>query len=253
MARTNGRQLALTWLALLLAFGYGSTQTTPATAQSLTTQGQVAFEQPLLTHVPNVEPARDVPTEGLTAIYYEGLPYKGQPTQVFAYYGLPRKDEGTAKDGKVPGIVLVHGGGGTAFARWVKLWNDRGYAAIAMDLCGCVPVGSYGKWQRHARGGPPGWDASFEQIHEPLADQWQTHAVTAVARANSLLRSMPEVDADRVGLTGISWGAYDIAWWLALIHASSVQRRFMAVVTWVKTQPGCLPSNAWAKTQPGVG
>jgi hypothetical protein len=34
---------------------------------------------------------------------------------------------------KVPGIVLLHGGGGTAFESWVKLWVDRGYAAIAID------------------------------------------------------------------------------------------------------------------------
>ena len=35
--------------------------------------------------------------------------------------------------------TLVHGGGGTAFADWVKLWNSRGYAAIAMDNCGSIP------------------------------------------------------------------------------------------------------------------
>ena len=38
---------------------------------------------------------------------------------------------------KTPGIVLVHGGGGTAFANWAQLWAKRGYAAIAMDLAGC--------------------------------------------------------------------------------------------------------------------
>lgn len=32
-------------------------------------------------------------------------------------------------------MVLVHGGEGTAFAKWVRLWNERGYAAIAMDTC----------------------------------------------------------------------------------------------------------------------
>ncbi len=77
-----------------------------------------------------------------------------------------------------------------------------------MDLCGCVPVGTYGKWQRHAEGGPPGWDASFEQIDGPVEDQWQMHAVSAVALANSLLRSFPEVDAEQIGVTGISWGGY---------------------------------------------
>ena len=83
-------------------------------------------------------------------------------TRVFAYYGLPKVAPGT----KVPGMVLVHGGGGTAFDAWVRLWNSRGYAAIAMDTCGCVPIGSYGKWQRHAAGGPPGW-GGFDQIDEP--------------------------------------------------------------------------------------
>ncbi len=36
-------------------------------------------------------------------------------------------------------IVLIHGGGGTAFSDWVWLWAKRGYAAIAMDLSGHRP------------------------------------------------------------------------------------------------------------------
>ena len=105
-------------------------------------------------------------------------------------------------------MVLIHGGGGTAFDRWVKLWNSRGYAAIAMDLCGCVPVGAYNKWKRHEHGGPPGWGASFEQLDSPIEDQWTWHAVSAVALAHSLIRSYSEIDADRIGVTGISWGGY---------------------------------------------
>ncbi len=37
-------------------------------------------------------------------IFYEGLPYKGKPTRVFAYIGVPKN----AKN--APGIVLVHRG-----------------------------------------------------------------------------------------------------------------------------------------------
>lgn len=148
------------------------------------------------------------PAEGVQAIFYEGVPYGGKPTRVFAYWGLPRADAPTKRDGKFPGVVLIHGGGGTAFANWVKLWNDRGFAAIAMDVCGCVPTGSYGNWQRHPEGGPAGWDASFEQIDGPMQDQWQLHAVSAVMLAHSWLRAVPEVDADRIGVTGISWGGY---------------------------------------------
>jgi dienelactone hydrolase len=39
-------------------------------------------------------------------------------------------------------------------------------------------------------------------------EMWTYHAVAAVVRAHSLLRSLPEVDAKRVGITGISWGGY---------------------------------------------
>ncbi len=76
-----------------------------------------------------------------------------------------------------------------------------------MDTCGCVPKGTYGKWERHDAGGPPGW-GGFDHADEPMEDQWPYHAVTDVILAHSLLRSMPEVDSERVGLTGISWGGY---------------------------------------------
>jgi len=138
-------------------------------------------------------------------IFFDALDWECKPTRVFAWIGLP---SGASKEKPVPGIVLVHGGGGTAFNEWVKVWNDRGYAAIAMDLCGCVPRGTYGNWERHADGGPPGWDAAFGQLEEPLQDQWPHQAVSAIVLAHSLVRSFPEVDAGRVGVTGISWGGY---------------------------------------------
>ena len=147
--------------------------------------------------------APDFQAEGVKAILFEGLPWKGKPTQVFAWVGIPKLEPGK----KAPGIVLVHGGGGTAFDSWVRLWVSRGYAAIAMDTCGCVPKGTYGKWQRHEAGGPPGW-GDFEHTDEPMADQWPFHAVNDVIRAHSLLRAVPEVDPDRIGITGISWGGY---------------------------------------------
>jgi dienelactone hydrolase len=120
---------------------------------------------------------------------------------------------------KVPAMVLIHGGGGTAFADWAKLWTGRGYAAIAMDLCGCVPRKMKNGWERHEQGGPPGW-GGFEQIDGEEHDQWTWHAVADAILGHSLLRSLPEVDADRIGVTGISWGGY-----LTCITAS-VDRRF---------------------------
>ena len=153
---------------------------------------------------PKAYAASEPVAKEVTSVFYEGLPWHKKPTRVFAYYGIPNVPQGT----KVPGMVLVHGGGGTAFDAWVRLWNSRGYAAIAMDTCGCVPIGTYGNWKRHDAAGPAGWDASFEQIDEPIEDQWPYHAIADIALAHSLLRSFPQVDPTSIGVTGISWGGY---------------------------------------------
>ncbi|MGW8255911.1 MAG: alpha/beta hydrolase family protein, partial [Thermoguttaceae bacterium] len=158
----------------------------------------------VLSKTPKTYATSEASAKDVTSVFYEGLTWHKKPTRVFAYYGLPKTSQGK----KVPGMVLVHGGGGTAFDAWVRLWNSRGYAAIAMDTCGCVPVGSYGHWKRCDNGGPPGWDSGFDQIDESAVDQWTYHAVADVVLANSLLRSLPQVDPERIGVTGISWGGY---------------------------------------------
>lgn len=156
-----------------------------------------------LSQPPRTYPAPGFEEPGVEALFYDGVPFEGQPTRVFAWLGLPERKAGE----QVPGIVLVHGGGGTAFANWVKLWTARGYAAIAMDTCGCVPRKSNATWSRHEHGGPPGW-GSWGQLDWPREDHWTYHAVAAAILGHSLLRSRPEVDPDRIGLTGISWGGY---------------------------------------------
>ena len=165
------------------------------------------FDLAALSKTPEVFEAPELQVEGVKALFYAGPTYRGKPTRVFAYAGFPPQKDG-AGGIKVPAMVLIHGGGGSAFDRWVKVWNSRGYAAIAMDLCGCVPVGTYGNWKRHEQGGPMGWDASFGQLGDPAQDQWTYQATGAVMLAHSLLRSYPEVDAERIGVTGISWGGY---------------------------------------------
>jgi dienelactone hydrolase len=156
-----------------------------------------------LSRVPQTWPAEDFTAKGVRSLYFEGEPYQGQPTRVFAWIGLPAVAPGT----KVPAMVLVHGGGGTAFDSWVRRWTDRGYAAIAMDTCGALPRKEGKDWARNPHGGPPGW-GGFNQIDAPQGDQWTYQAVSAAILAHSLLRSLPEVDAERIGLTGISWGGY---------------------------------------------
>jgi len=159
-------------------------------------------DQWLESHPRHGNPELCVTGEDVQALFYEGLPWKGKPTRVFAWWGIP-KTEGNEK---VPGIVLAHGGGGTAFDEWVRLWNRRGYAAIAMDLTGTRPGGEPGNRPRHEWGGPP--HAGMQGVDAPVQEQWVYHAVADIVLAHSLLRSFPEVDAGCIGLTGISWGGF---------------------------------------------
>ncbi|HVE40958.1 MAG TPA: acetylxylan esterase [Planctomycetota bacterium] len=174
---------------------------------------QSSWDLEALSKAPKTAAVEGFEVDGLKAIYYDGLPWKGKPTRVFAWVGIPKVE------GKVPAMVLVHGGGGTAFSDWAKLWTGRGYAAIAMDLCGALPRKAGKGWERHEQGGPPGW-GGFDQIDGAENDHWTHHAVADVILAHSLLRSFPEVDPERIGITGISWGGY-----LTCISAS-VDARF---------------------------
>jgi cephalosporin-C deacetylase-like acetyl esterase len=140
------------------------------------------------------------------AIFYDALPWKGKPTRVFAWIGLPAQ-----RTGKVPGIVVVHGGGGTAYKEWVQKWNAQGFAAISIAVEGQTDVDEKKEakgrpvWARHAFSGPAR-DGTFADTKLPLKEQWMYHALADTMLANSLLRSLPEVDATKIGVMGISWG-----------------------------------------------
>ena len=153
----------------------------------------VVFEAPKIYE----DPTRD---QGeIKAIFYDTLDHKGKPTRAFAYLGVPKSDK------PVPAMVLVHGGGGKAFHEWVKIWNDRGYAAISMSLEGHMPNEKGQGKLTHEYSGPTRV-GRFSDAHLPLEEQWMYHAVSDIMLAHSLLRSLPEVDAERIGVTGISWG-----------------------------------------------
>ncbi|MBV8808452.1 MAG: alpha/beta fold hydrolase, partial [Acidobacteriaceae bacterium] len=134
----------------------------------------------------------------IRSLYYEGEPFRGKPTRVFAYFAFP--DHVTAP---VPAMVLVHGGGGHAFPEWATMWAQRGYAAIAMDLSGNGPEG-----KPLPDGGPQETDHSIFYESIPPRDAWVYHAVSTVIRAISFLERQPEVDPRRIGITGISWGGF---------------------------------------------
>ncbi|HWB01798.1 MAG TPA: GDSL-type esterase/lipase family protein [Verrucomicrobiales bacterium] len=135
-------------------------------------------------------------------VWYEGEPFGGKSTRVFAYLSRP---EGASKDKPAPAMLLVHGGGGKAFKEWAEHWAKRGYVALAMDTAGQGPDGKH-----HDKGGPDQSDnTKFRNFTDADArEMWSYHAVAAVLRGHALLNSLPEVDRGRVGVTGISWGGY---------------------------------------------
>jgi len=145
---------------------------------------------------------------GVKSLMYEGLDLQGKETRFYAYYGVPA---GKAPEGGWPAVVLVHGGGSTAGADWVKQWAEHGYAAISMDLEGQYPKPGVPhnerpghEWSGPARG------SNFEETPinqgQPVDEHWFYHAVGGVVRAHSLLRSFPDIDKDRIGIEGFSWG-----------------------------------------------
>jgi len=176
-----------------------------------------AFQVPKTFPAEGLSFAFEVP-EGIRPILYEGETYQGRQTKVFAWYGIPNNVKPP-----YPAIVLVHGGGGTAFTEWVHNWNERGFAAIAMDLNGALPIVT----RENIKAYEPFADGASVDRHnpqDPLEEQWAFHSIAAIIRANSLLRSFPEIDHEHIGITGISWGG-----WLTSLTVGYDQRFCFAV------------------------
>ncbi len=171
---------------------------------------------PVWKEVPDYAPTKDGYTH-IKAITYDGFEYKGGKTKIFAYVGFP---EGATADSPVPAIVLVHGGGGHPYAEWVKLWNDRGYAAIAMETTGCFPTagtvtyteaensnftyGISGDFVEDGYVSAPG--RSYPTSYTPVSEQWAYHGLSQVILASNILRADERVDDANIGITGVSWG-----------------------------------------------
>lgn len=176
---------------------------------------------PKVEYISTFDPKPSTGWEDVKALWYEGAPYKGKQTKVFAYIGYPKMKAGE----KVPAVVLVHGGGGHAFAHWVKIWNERGYAAISMDVDGYIPNA---EWKGLVGTEGQGYDKYTQELYDELEDenyilgpgndeilttdlpqeeQWIYHAVVDTILAHNILIGDERIDSDKVGITGVSWGS----------------------------------------------
>lgn len=153
-------------------------------------------------------PQYDRQDQGVQAYFLQSVDDNGAPTYVFAFVGIPAT---ATKDNPVPGVVLIHGGGGTAFPDWVKMWNDKGYAAIAIDTEGRIPNANVSlrsepnaSFESIKHHGPH--NTSYDDGAKPANQQYLYHAIAGTIVANSFLSSFEQVDGSKIGLTGISWG-----------------------------------------------
>src|SRR5690606_3493717 len=186
-----GRIFVFIFLSLNLQNGINAqTQNIPAIDKSLILVDDLLWDLDALSNPPEVKWLDQGGT--VKSLLYKSVDYKGNPTEVFAWYSNPDLIMGRPSSGKkFPGVVLVHGGGGKAFKEWVEKWAADGYAAIAMDLGGKGPDG-----KRVSRPGPDqrGYDKFGSTETGNLKEVWSYHAVSSVVLAHSFLLNLPEVD-----------------------------------------------------------
>jgi cephalosporin-C deacetylase-like acetyl esterase len=129
-------------------------------------------------------------------VYYYSRPYKGKPVKIFGYYCFP-----SSRKGKLPAILLSHGGGGTASRPRAVSWASRGYAVLAIDLPG------KGENRTGSRSSGPDMDVLILLRTTPdLTYNYLIHAVAAARNGITYLSQRKEVDPERIGMVGLSWG-----------------------------------------------
>jgi dienelactone hydrolase len=121
-------------------------------------------------------------------------------SEVFAFVVRP------VQPGRYPGILLLHGGGGAAQEDSAIYWAKRGFVVVAPDLPGIanpekVPDSS-GAWKQMAYG------KNHFLVTPDVTASGIFDGVLAAVQALYLLRAQPDVDRNRVGVTGVSWGGY---------------------------------------------
>ncbi|MFZ2657016.1 MAG: acetylxylan esterase [Victivallales bacterium] len=150
----------------------------------------------------------------VTEMYFAGAPFNGKPTKIYGFYCRPEKD------GKYPGVLEIHGAGlqklgpesGIEYAR-------NGFCCFVMDWAGPAPkrveagvqhskfeaVGNMARPLPEAeksKAPPHGWKSFGPEV------DGIRNGVMFARRAAMLLKSKPEVDADRLCVAGMSAGAH---------------------------------------------
>ena len=129
-------------------------------------------------------------------------------TIVYAMIAMPAD---VAPGKKLPGLLILHGGG--QFAQWspqhwlVEQWAAAGYVAVTCDLPGIASpafadAGS-GTWRSVPYGSTPNF-----KVTPDIKASWLYTAEATALKAFALLKTQPEVEPSKIGIVGVSWGGY---------------------------------------------
>ena len=145
--------------------------------------------------------------QGCKAVFIRS-DYNNQESYAFAYLGIPSEP----LEGK-PAILLVHGGGGSAYYEWVNAWVAKGYVALSIDLEGHIPnkTGTIGDGPAnlyHNSTYPAPHNQNMGDENADITLTWLHYACRTCIIANSFLHHYAGVDPYKIGVCGVSWGGY---------------------------------------------
>lgn len=104
--------------------------------------------------------------------------------------------------GPFPGIICLSGFKQDADPVWVLTLARRGYVALVWDNRGNGPDGK----PLPDSIVPASYESAFVAFRSGVKECSPYQTVAAAIRGVSLLRSLPDVDAERIGVSGLSWG-----------------------------------------------
>lgn len=148
-------------------------------------------------------PFADSKCVGLRDILVTGAEVKGEPSEFFAYVGYP---DTPVPHGGFPSVLLIHGGGGTAYPQYAKLWLKQGYAVMILDWYNQRPLINQTKMSETKVERAP-LEGGKRQLH--------MINVANIVMAHSLLRSLENINQEKIAFVGLSWGS----WYGAIVAA----------------------------------